>query len=145
MADRNTVLNQLKDDIEKYVKPSVSPYKTSIAEVKRGIYKFDTIVNKPCVCFSMEDDKVEHEMFDSAGSNQVRFLNIYLYGYLDNDEMNKYDNIHQLVTDMEYFLDNNFTYSSNTYIGDVGVIEGGASAPVSFFDMTVMVVYEKNN
>ena len=59
--------------------------------------------------------------------------------------MNNYDNLHQLVTDVEYFLDNDFTYHSNTYVGDVGTIEGGASASCSFFDIKVKIIYEKNN
>lgn len=144
MANRNTILTTLKDDIEKYIKPSIDPYKTSIAEVKRGIYSFDTIVNKPAVCFSMDNDTNEDDVFDTVGSNQVRFLNIYLYSYLDNDEMDKYDNIHALVRDVEYFLDNDFTYSNNTTVGDIGVIEGGASAPCSFFDMEIKIIYKED-
>lgn len=138
---RNTILEQLKDDLQDYVKSSRSPYKSDIAEVKRGIYNFDMIVNKPCVCFSLETDEVDEELFAEVGTDQVRILKVYLYGYMDSDGLGNYDDLHQLVYDIEYFIKYNFTYNNRTYVKDIGIIEGGASAPCSFFDMYLEIQY----
>ncbi len=143
MANINTILDTLKEDFKKYIKPSVSPYKTSVAEVKRGIYTFTDIVNKPAICFAMDEDLTEDDTFASVGTDQIRFLHIYVYCFIDTDDKNDYTNLHQFIEDIKYFLKNDFTYKSNTYIGDlIDVIEGGAAANCGYFNLKIKIIHE---
>ena len=145
MATINDILNTLKDDLEKYIKPSISPYHTSIAEIKRGVYNFSNIVNKPCICFALKNDIVEDEMFDNVGADQVRFLNVFIYCFINTDDKNDYTNLHQFIEDIKYFLNNDFTYSSNTYVGDLlDVIEGGSAARCGYFNLEAKIIHEDN-
>ena len=142
MSTRNDILTALKNDIEDYIKSSRSPYKSDVAEVKRGWHKRETIVNFPCVCFTLDpsaSDIVEEELFDS----QIRMLIIYLYTYTDTDGYGDHSNIHQLIHDIEYFLNNDFSYKDNTYIKDIVIVEGGITEPNSSGDMYINIRYEQ--
>lgn len=139
---RDTILTALKDDMTDYIKSSRDPYTSDIAEVRRGIHGHTDVVNKPFVGISLESDSVDQEIFDSTGTDQVRRMKVYIYAYthISSD----YTEIHQLISDLEYFLKYNFTYKSNTYVKDINIIEGGISAPIGFFDMYIEIQYQSN-
>jgi len=138
MSKRSDILSQLKEELGLVINPSNSPYKSSISEVKQGVFKWDVITNKPCVCFSLEKDIVDEEQY---GSNQLRTLTICLYVYMDSNEYEDYTDIYLLLHDLEYFFKYDFTYKDSSYVKDIGIIEGGASAPCSYIDMDIDIKY----
>ena len=144
MSERNDILNQLKTDIVANVKSSSDHYSSDISKVKRGIFKWDVITDFPCVCFSLDNDTVDEDMFAENGTSQVRNLDVYLYMYCEATELEYNSELHQLVDDLEYFFNNDFTYKDYTYIETIGFIEGGISTNCSFADMRIKIKYIKN-
>ena len=140
---RNTILTVLKDEITEYIKSTRSPYTSDIAEVRRGIHGHDEVVNKPFVGVAFENDNVDEEIFDTTGTDQIRRMRVYIYCFM-SAKFDNYDDLHAIIDDMEYFLKYDFTYKSNTYVKDINAIEGGVSAPTSFFDMYIEILYQVN-
>ena len=141
MSTRDDILEQLKTDLQDYVKSSRSPYKSDIAVVKRGVYFYSDIVERPAICFAASEDKRHEEMFSETGTDQVRILSVYLYGYIDSDGLGNHDDLHQLTHDIEYFFKYHFTYKNNTYIVDIGMSERGIEDSTSMFDMDLEIYY----
>lgn len=146
MSQINDILIVLKDDLEKRIKLSISPYKTSISEVKRGRYYWKDIVNKPCICFAIDSNPVEEEVHATMQTtNQVRGINLDVYCYMENDEVNEYKNIHNFIKDIKYFFKHDFTYRVNTQVGDVNnIMEGGSALSGSYFEMEVQIIYKED-
>lgn len=140
---RNTILAALKDDMIEYIKSSRSPYISDIAEIRRGVHGYDEVANKPFLGASLESDDVDQEIFDSTGTDQVRRMRVYIYCFMEVS-LDDYDKLYAMLDDVEYFMKYDFTYKSNTYIKDINVIEGGVSAPASFFDMYIEILYQIN-
>ena len=138
MSERNDILEALKDDLSK-VTPGDTNYTSYIAEVKRGYYGWSDAVNKPLVCINLLSDTVEEEYIGT----QTRQLNIFLYCFMDSDGINKYDKIHTLIRDIEYLLKHDFSHKENTFVKKIGLIEGGVSAPYSYFEMDIEVLYNQ--
>ena len=140
---RNTILAALKDDMIEYIKSSRSPYTSDIAEVKRGIHGHDEVVNKPFIGIALESDSVDQGTFDTIGTDSVRMMRVYVYCFM-NTSLNDYTKLYTLIDDIEYFMKYDYTYKSNTYVRDINIIEGGVSAPASFFDMYIEILYQIN-
>ena len=142
MSVRDDILNQLKKDIQDKVHEVYSDnYTSSIVEVRRGIHSYEDMVNRPCVGFALREDELDEEVFASTGNDQVRFLHVDVYGYVDVKIEDDYEELHTLVRDLEYFFKYDFTYSNNTTVGNVRTLEGGVRYPVSYFDMEVQIQY----
>ena len=139
--DRDTILTALKDDISTYIQSSNTNYTSDIGEVRRGVHGIDDVVNRPFVGISMESDDVNQEIFDSTGTDQIRVMIVYLYCYMNTDGLGNYDEVHNLLSDIEYFMKYDYTYKSNTYVKKIGMIEGGVRSPIAFFDMYIEIVY----
>ena len=140
MSDRDDILSALKDDL-KMITPGADNYTSYIAEVKRGYYGWSDAVNKPLVCVVLAND-IDEDDYIAAG--QIRRLYITLYAFMDNDGMDNHDKVHALVRDIEYFLKYDFSYHSNTYVKKINMVEGGASAPYSYFDINLETVYQQD-
>ena len=138
---RNTILAALKDGMVDYIKSSRSPYNSDIAEIRRGIHGHDEVVNKPFIGLALENDGVDQEIFDDVGTDQMRRMRVYIYCFM-NSSFSNYDDLHAIIDDVEYFLKYDFTYKKKTYVKDINVIEGGVSAPTSFFDMYIEILYQ---
>jgi len=138
MANRNTILNALMTDMMDYLTPSRG-YNVDLGEVKRGIYYFEDVSIKPAVCFWCYRDASE------GAFNHVdkRTLYIYMYGYTDNTGVEDVDEIHNLASDVEYFLYNDFSYTNDTFVGDVVVYESGDNASGSMFELELRITYDK--
>lgn len=142
MSTRDDILEQLKEDLEDKLHSSDPNgyYTSDISEVRRGVHHYDEAVNRPFIGFALEEDEMDEEVFASTGNDQVRYLRVNLYGYVDVS-LEDYDDLHALVRDVEYFFKYDFTYARNTVIGNVRTIEGGVRYPVSYFDMEVTIQY----
>lgn len=146
MATRSEILKQLKDDMLIYITPSVTSqggrkYLTDLRDVKRGVYGYDECNQLPTVCYTLLRD----ELIDEFGGQSNRRLNIYMYGYMNTKtyktDDDAYDGIHDLVNDIEEFLYNDFTYKTDTEIGEIVVNEAGLNFPVSWFEITITILY----
>ena len=140
MSDRNDILEALKTEL-KEIQPGDANYTSSIAEVKRGYYGWSDAVNKPMVCIVLLTDDVEEETFSSG---QIRRMHTLVYGFMDSDHINNYDKVHALVRDIEYWLKNDFSHANNTYVKKISIVEGGVSAPYSYFEIAIEVVYNQS-
>ena len=136
MSNRNTILNKLKTDMEDYIKSSRG-YHMDPVEVTRGIQMFEDIEMKPAICFWCYRDESTGQF--SGGDR--RFLYVYIYGYCDTDGYGDVDDIHDLASDVEYFLFNDFTYENDTLVGDFTIYEGGAQDTASFFELDIKIKY----
>lgn len=138
MSDRNDVLTALADDLT--VISGSSPYETDIKEIKRGINFVDDFDSMPALSFWCYQDEVVSRQMDGS---ILRFLHIYLYGYADSA-----DDVHNFEDDIEYFLENDFTYKDDTVIKtDTPIIiyEGGAAESadnMALFRLDIKVKYE---
>ena len=101
------------------------------------------MANKPFIGVVLKNDIVDQEIFESTGTDQVRRMSVYIYCFIDSN-FDNYDKLHAMIDDIEYLLKYDFTYKSNTYVKDINIIEGGVSAPTSFFDMFVEILYQGN-
>ena len=140
--DRDTILTALKDDISTYIQSSNTNYTSDIGEVRRGIHGHTEIVNRPFIGISMESDDVDQEIFEDTGTDQIRIITIYIYSYSNTDGIDDYTTMYDLIKDLEYCLKYDFTYKSKTYIGKIGIVEGGVSNPLAFFDMYITIQYQ---
>lgn len=149
MSDRNTILKQLKTDLRDYIKSTRTStggrrFKSDLAEVRRGIHSSKDFEYFPVVCFTCFSDEVENEF----GGDGTRWLSIYLYGYdsvsgYANDD-DAYDAIHDLALDIEEFLYNDFTYTSNVLIGDIIIYEAGVEPDTTWFEASLRIKYDYN-
>ena len=141
MSIRNDILEQLKTDLQDKLHSSNDPYESDIAVVKRGIYFMDDLAEFPAVCFSLGEPADELNE-DIEGTEQSRYLHIYLYGYVATDGLGNHDDLHQLLYDIEYFLYNDFTYKDGVYLGDIGISERPVGENnISMFDMRFKIHY----
>lgn len=140
MSTRNTILEDLKTELKDTINPVSDNYTSSIAEVRRGYFGWHDIVNKPSINFTSEEDMVEEDLI---GGDKIRSLDILLNGWMDNDYKNNYTKIHTLIRDLEYFFKRDFSDKSNTYVGTIRTIEGGLSAPYSYFQMDIEIRYQQ--
>jgi hypothetical protein len=135
---RNTILTALAEELRDKIQPS-SDYSTTIAEVRRGIALGDEFIMKPALSVWCYHDTTDGQF---AGRDD-RTLHIYIYGYVDADGVNV-DNIHNVLDDVLYFLQNDFTYKDDVYVGDAVVYEGGVSDPNGIFELEIQIKYERN-
>jgi hypothetical protein len=138
MSDRNTILNTIKDELKEYITSS-NDYNSDLMEVKRGIAVFEEFSSKPAISFWCETDTTEEGQF--AGSDR-RELTILLYGFCDTDGYNP-DAIHLLLDDILYFLQNDFTYKDDVYVGDATIYEGGTQDMAMVFELQFKIKYER--
>lgn len=142
--NRNEILEAIKDDIIKYVKPSVSPYKSNIAEVKRGGHSQDEVVNRPFIGIAMDSETLEEEEFDTFAAAQKMLMPVYVYCYIDTNGYGNYDDMHQLIRDLEYFFKYDYSYKGYTSIKRITPIEAGVNAPSAFFSFELEIKYDND-
>lgn len=135
MSIRNDILVNLQNDMLKKIDPARG-YNINVRTVKRGIYTYDEINSKPCICYWCTADVTKGQY---AGRDD-RILDIYCYGY-----SNKLDEIHNLLDDLEYYLCNDYNDNDvNTLeVGDAVIYEGGAHNPQYMFEINVKLHYSK--
>lgn len=136
MSQRNTILTALKSDMEDYIKSSRG-YEMDPVEITRGIQMFEDIEMKPSICFWCYRDETDGQF----ASRDDRWLHIYIYGYCDTDGYGDVDDIHNLASDVEYFLYNDFSYTDDTFVGDFTIYEGGTQDPASMFELDIKIKY----
>ena len=138
--DCNTIMEDLKDQLGAYIKSSRSPCESDVAEIKRGIHGHNDIINRPFIGITIEKDRLK-----KAGmGNDVRGLTIILYCYMDNRSPGNYDDMFQMVTDLNYFLKYNFSHCDNTTVTDLTPIEGGVTSSMNYFDLGLEIIYQTN-
>jgi len=137
MSQRKTILSTLKEELAQKI-TSANNYNSDVAEVRWGVCVFEELVSKPAIAFWCHNDSTVGQFAD----RDDRELNIYVYGFADTDGYNT-DAIHDLLDDVLYFLNNDFTYKEDVYIGDVVVYEGGVSDPALVFELQIKIKYER--
>ena len=147
MSERNDILTLLQSEIEDTIESANVNYSSDIAEVKRGIHYHNDTVNRPFIGISLDTDELLEETFTdestiggSSGNNQWRQLVVKVYCFM-SVSLSDYDAVHTMIKDLEYFLKYDFTHNNYTTIGNVRIIEGGISYPVSYFDIDVQIQY----
>lgn len=142
MSTRNDILEALKTEL-KEIQPGNPNYTSYIGEVKRGYWGWNDAVNKPLVCVVLLSDDVIEELMAMIGTDQARMLHISLYAFMDNDGVNNYDKVHALLRDLEYWAKHDWSHSNNTYVKKINIVEGGISAPYSYIEIALEVIYEQ--
>lgn len=137
ISKRETILASLKAEMEEYMTPGDSDYRVGIYEAIRGIQLYEDCPNKPCCTIWGYKDEMEDEKFSGS---YIRNLFIKIYGYCDGDGYS-FDEIHKLARDIEYFLENDWTYKDSVYLGDMIIYEGGATDPAQILELDIMVRY----
>lgn len=146
MSNRNDILKQLKEDILIHIDPSNTSaggrrYLTHPVEVRRGVYGSGDFNYKPVICFTLIRDEEVNEF----GGDGLRKLHIYMYGYVDTktykSDDDAYNDVHNLVDDIEEFLYNDFTYSNDTQIGEIVIHEAGVKYNLAWYEMTLTITY----
>jgi hypothetical protein len=138
MSERNTILTTLEAEIKQKINSS-NNYNSDLMEVKRGIAVFEEFTSKPALTFWCEKDETEEGQF--AGADR-RELTILFYGFCDTDGYNA-NVIHNLLDDLLYFIQNDFTYKDDVYVGDATIYEGGATDPALVFELQTKIKYER--
>ena len=140
--NRETIIDDLKDDIEQYIQSNMDNCDSDISEVRQGDHQPDEIASRPFVGILLLKDGVVDETFEVIGANQRRELSIQVYGYLNSDGLGDYSVLFQLLTDLEYFFKYNFTHKSNTKVEDITPYMNGTSVPLAVFDIYIKISYE---
>lgn len=137
MSIRNDILKQLKTDLSKI--STSRDYNTDPTEVRRGSYINEDFSIVPAISFRCYDDRKKN-LFGRTG---IRWLHVYVYGYADTDGLENTDDIYELADDVEDFLySTDWTYTDDTEVGDMIVIEGGIQDPHSTFQLEVRIKYD---
>lgn len=140
MSIRNTILKQLKTDLEDTI-TAANGYEMDVAEVRRGIYTSEDIPDKPALAFWCYGDNVLEHLMDRK---QLRVLLVHLYGFTTTDGAGDVDQIHELAEAVDTFLfSSDWTYSSSTLVGDMVIYEGGTQDPESVFSLELEIKYYK--
>lgn len=136
MANRNTILKQIKTDFEKIT--VANGYNSNVKEVKSGIYSYGDIVQRPCIFYWAYKDAIEKHLMNNRIS---RILHIIVYGYADVDYNND-DKIYNLADDVETLLySTDFTNTNKTWLGDITVFVGSKKIPAAMFSIEITVQY----
>ena len=136
---RNDILDAISTDIKDKIKIS-RDYKNDIAVCKRGIYTFQDCNTFPAIYYWCYRD----EAVGSFASREDRLLHIYIYGYVKINNLEDNEEIHNLASDIEYFLYNEFTYTDRTEVGDFIIYESGENASGAMFEGEFTIRYEKD-
>lgn len=137
MSQRTTILKALKDELKDKI-ASTNNYNSDLAEVRWGVCVFEELVSKPAIAFWCHNDTTAGQFAD----RDDRELNIYLYGFCDTDGYST-DAIHNLLDDVLYFLQNDFSYKEDVYVGNAVVYEGGVQDPALVFELEFRIKYER--
>ncbi len=140
MTTRLTVLNQIETDLNNNLH-TANDYNWTPVEIKRGIHKWDDFIVKPVICFTLASDRADE---DQEYGEDARWLEVFFYIYSQTDGSESPTQIHEMLEDLENFLQNttHFTYSNQTLIGDIEVLEGGISSPVNTAILQTRIIYE---
>ncbi len=138
MSVRNDILNQLATDLA--LINGTGAYTTTIQSIKRGIYDIKDFDTFPALSFWCRNDDVEQYVF---GGNKLRWLSVYMFAYTKGD--GEILAIHEFEDDVEYLLDNDFTYSDDVLIENTVIYEKGtleATEDAAMFLLNFRLKYE---
>ena len=140
---RLTILNTLKEDLAKI--QVTNDYNNDIARVERGFWDFKDVSEFPFLCFVCEaDDKYEDVFSVDESVSGLRVLDIKIVGYIVI-EYPDFDPVHNLLEDLEHFLDNKLdsTYYDSTIVLGALIWEGSSTDRVARFVQSIQIVYHK--
>jgi hypothetical protein len=137
MSQRKVILETLKSELKEKIISS-NNYNSDLAEVRWGVSVFEEFTSKPAISFWCFNDTSAGQFAD----RDDRELNIYIYGFADTDGYTS-DAIHDLLDDVLYFLQNDFSFKEDVYVGNVVVYEGGVSDPALVFELTIKIKYDR--
>jgi len=135
---RKDIIIQFKTDLDE--KFSIANgYNTDLVEVVLGIVSFDQFAQRPALGYWMYLDEKDEENYNTT---RLRWLNFYLYGYTDGENMTNYEKIYDFADDLEDFImSSDWTYTNNTLLGDLIVTVGGVEEGRAMFDLIMKVAY----
>lgn len=135
---RKDIIIQFKTDLDE--KFSIANgYNTDAVEVRLGIVSFDQFAQRPALGYWMYLDEKDEELYDTQ---RLRWLNFYIYGYTDDENMTNYERIYDFADDLEDFLySSDWTYTDQTLLGDLIVTIGGVEEGRAMFDLIMRVAY----
>jgi hypothetical protein len=142
VSTRETLLEQLKDDFEKIT--AVRDYRSTVAEVKRGWFPTDEVINRPAIVFTnLRSEKVIGGG-DTMGNTRERVLHLIIFAYVDLEPASQdYGPLDDIVADIEQFLEStDNTYYADTYVGDMAIYEGGVADPVGIAEIEARIYYD---
>ena len=135
---RKDIIQQFKKDLETSMNIAHG-YKTDAVEFKLGIVSFDSFAQRPALGYWMFLDEKDEENYDTT---RLRWLNFYMYGYTDDENMTDYEAIYDFADDIEDFIySTDWTYTDQTLTGDLIVTVGGVEEGRAMFDLIIRVAY----
>jgi len=144
MATRNDILNQIKEDLKKYITVE-NDYSFTPQSVNRGVYSYNDFQGKyPSICFTFtEEVPYEDDVYvKTYDDTDIKAMTIVFYGYARSDDAFNSEKIYDMVEDVETFIQSDsFTYYEDITINNLEVKEAGPSdRSLAFFINTTLVV-----
>lgn len=143
MADRNLVLNTIKEELKDNIKVTNGYSFTPIA-VRRGVYAYNDLKGKmPALCFTfVKENPYEDDIYPVTYDDiDTKAISLIFYGYASSNDMIDNDKIFNMVADVENFItSSDFTYNDRLKIDNIEVKEAGPGDLVQSFIMEVRIV-----
>lgn len=138
MITVNTIIDQLKTDMEDHIKSS-NDYNTDPIKVLYGTFSPTDVQEYPSLCYA----DTGMEFIEQMGEEGYGWVDIMVYGYSNYDGINNTNTIRELALDAVYFIYNDWTYTDNTEFSNNLVISPiGPGHPISSFTFDIRVRFD---
>ena len=139
ISTRDTILDQLKSDFKKI--KVTRGYNTIVADVKRGIFMPEDCTMRPAIVFTNTNSE---KVVEAMGVTRRRHLHLVVWAFIDIHP-GDYEALDGMVGDVEKFLESSDnTNHLDTYVGDIGLYEGGEVDPIGIAEIEVVIQYDYN-
>jgi len=136
--DRKDIINQIELDIKTKLNSSRG-YNSDLVEFRVGVFDPTEFTMLPSAGMWLLEDIVEDDLMDNG---IFRRLNLIIYAYVENDGYDTYESMYDLIADFEKFLySDDFTFKSNTILGNVVITYGGATKQIGMFVLNFSILY----
>ena len=139
MSIRETYLSALQSELKTKIQSVDSNYSTDVVKVNRGVYIWEDMGQYP----SMNIHYLTDEPDATFGHAGIRTMNIELTLYLKPKNLDDIKDLDLFIRDIHYFLERDFTYSSQVIVNDFEVYEGrGDKDPVLESTINISIWYD---
>lgn len=139
MASRQEIINNLYTDLSTMI--DNNSFTGRVYDSRIGIFDPNEFSALPALGVWIIDDVVEDDLMSD---DVFRRLNLIIYGYVNAESMDTYQNFYTLIDDVEKFLySTNSRYYQNTYLGNVDITYGGSTEQTAMFVLNFSILYSQ--